>query len=853
LRRRIHVLTLALLLAALLTACTVHRWDTGNWLSYHTLLIGWSTIGLNLVGAGIALATVRWAGGLAEEELPHSGIRPVLANLSALFPAAAVRRWATGIGILVVLLALRGAWSDPQRPYWSVAATSSVSALAAALALWFSRAGHVLASGLLINLIGFLVWLTWDPPTVTDFAGMQVLCFGMAASFWALVELLLRSPFLAVDLRSAVLPLRLGASFLGLVLLATMTVFEVAANLDGTPATGLLAWAALTSLVVALALGLWDARSRLAPAGLYVASLLALGLVLGHLDVPPPRIAWLAWTACLLLLGYTLLVASVVWAAPELAGLRRALHLPVRREGTCLWLLPTEVVQAAIVLALSVWICQTSSFGAGPERLAAPASVFCLVAMVAFLAGRTSSPFPERWLVPHHTTVILSVVFLTELGWALLDPTVPAPWLDRSVLLMVALAVVAAACSLGLARCQLRWPHWSESGGRCGPVLGVLALLVLLGVLAQEFLLYDRAARRAPMAVWAVVVMVVALTGLMVANLRSALTPTSHTLALSQRRRTLHVYLAEVVLLGLFLHVRLTIPELFREHFIHYWPFLVMALAFVGVGLGEFFQRRGLPILAGPLYNTGIFIPVVPLLVFWVQPPLTVKEYLGDHIPGTQPLFKALDVLSTYQSTPSQFDRYALLWLLLGGLYALVAVARRSGRHTLLAVLAANVSLWCLLHHHGWTFLAHPQVWLIPLALIVLASEHLNRQRLGPVQGAALRQGGLWLLYLSSTAEMFITGLGHSVVLPVVLALLSVLGVLAGILLRVRAFLLLGFVFLGVVIFSMIWHAAVDLQQTWVWWASGIVLGLAILGLFALFEKRRNDMLRLVEEVRTWR
>jgi hypothetical protein len=182
-----------------------------------------------------------------------------------------------------------------------------------------------------------------------------------------------------------------------------------------------------------------------------------------------------------------------------------------------------------------------------------------------------------------------------------------------------------------------------------------------------------------------------------------------------------------------------------------------------------------------------------------------------------------------------------------------VAVARRSGRHTLLAVLAANVSLWCLLHHHGWAFLAHPQVWLIPLALIVLASEHLNRQRLGPVQGTALRQGGLWLLYLSSTADMFITGLGNSVVLPLVLTLLSVLGVLAGILLRVRAFLLLGFVFLGVVIVSMIWHAAVDLQQTWVWWASGIVLGLAILGMFALFEKRRNDMLRLVEEVRTWR
>jgi hypothetical protein len=664
------------------------------------------------------------------------------------------------------------------------------------------------------------------------------------------VELVLRSPFLAVDLKSAVLPLRHGASLVGLGLLSAMTIFELAANLDGTPASGQLAWTALLSLVVALVLGLWDARSRLAPAGLYLAGLLALGMVLGRLPVLPPRIAW---TACWLLAAYTLLAAGVARASPALVGLKQALHLPIRWEGVSLWVLPAQGILAAAVLALSVWICLSSSFAAMPERLAAPSSVFCLVAAAALLSGWTTGFLPRHGLVPHHAVVILGVVSLTELGWAVLDPAAPAPWLHRGVFLLAALAVVAVACDLGLSRLQLRWPDWAECGRRCSPVLCVLALLVVLGVLAQEFLLYDRAARRAPLAAWAVVVLIVALAGLLAAHLRFALVPASDPFALSQLRRTLHVYLAEALLLGLFLHVRLTIPQLFGQRFIHYWPFLVMALAFVGVGLGEFFQRRGLPVLAGPLYNTGIFIPLVPLLVFWVQPPLAVKEYLGDAIPGTQPLFKALDVLPTYQSAPSKFDRYALLWLLLGGLYAIVAVVRHSGRHTLLAVLAANVSLWCLLHHHGWAFLAHPQVWLIPLALIVLASEHLNRQRLGPVQGTALRQGGLWLLYLSSTADMFITGLGNSVVLPLVLTLLSVLGVLAGILLRVRAFLLLGFVFLGVVIVSMIWHAAVDLQQTWVWWASGIVLGLAILGMFALFEKRRNDMLRLVEEVRTWR
>jgi ABC-type Fe3+ transport system permease subunit len=50
----------------------------------------------------------------------------------------------------------------------------------------------------------------------------------------------------------------------------------------------------------------------------------------------------------------------------------------------------------------------------------------------------------------------------------------------------------------------------------------------------------------------------------------------------------------------------------------------------------------------------------------------------------------------------------------------------------------------------------------------------------------------------------------------------------------------------------MIWHAAVDRSQTWVWYVSGIVLGVAILALFALFEKRRNDVPGIVDRIRGW-
>ena len=108
------------------------------------------------------------------------------------------------------------------------------------------------------------------------------------------------------------------------------------------------------------------------------------------------------------------------------------------------------------------------------------------------------------------------------------------------------------------------------------------------------------------------------------------------------------------------------------------------------------------------------------------------------------------------------------------------------------------------------------------------------------------------MLYVSSAADMFIAGIGESLWLPVVLAALCVAGIFAGILLRVRAFLFLGAGFLLLDMFAMIWHAAVDRAQTWVWWASGIVLGALVLALFALFEKRRNEVLKLLGEFKEW-
>ena len=108
------------------------------------------------------------------------------------------------------------------------------------------------------------------------------------------------------------------------------------------------------------------------------------------------------------------------------------------------------------------------------------------------------------------------------------------------------------------------------------------------------------------------------------------------------------------------------------------------------------------------------------------------------------------------------------------------------------------------------------------------------------------------VIYTSSTADIFINGVAEAPWLPVLLGGISIAGIFAGILLRVRAFLYLGTSFLVVALLTIIRYAAVELQHTWIWWVSGIVTGILIIAIFALFEKKRDEVLLMVEELKQW-
>lgn len=794
----------------MLAALTAERWSDSSWLGYHVLTACWAAL-----GAGAALLSVLGKG--------------------RLWSAISLGRWTEGLGLALVVLGMRGGWSDPLRPFTSAGPVLLAALMAGTLALRWRRPEQVYLSGTLFTLAGVLAWVAWGPTTLDSFTLTVSLSLAAAGMVWTLADLWLVTDLYATREDAFSLPFPYVATAAALALLSAVVLTGVAAILTGESfrTAGELVWAAIVLTALALAVTLWDARARPGPAGLFVTGLLASAVFLQGLPLTAEAFGRLASLA---LAAYVLLTAALVASLPFLAGLWQWLRLPshLYEQPPRSWFRATQAVLAGLVVGLTVWV--SLSFDTPGGRLAGPAAVALLLA-AALLPARA----PAAWVEGVRLAVLaLGVLFCVEGGWALLASA--SDGLHHSVVCLAVFTVLALVYGDGL-----RWlPSanvWRDCGRRVAALLGGLAMLALLLLLGQEFALYDKASRHTPLTGAEVALVTLAVLTLIYLAIRSAVSAPS---GQTDGWRTLYVYGAELLLVLLFVHVKLNVPALFGTWGAKYWTLFVMALAYVGVGLSEFFHRRGLTVLAGPLQRTGLFLPLLPLLVFWLRPPAALLAGVENAAPGAGPLLLYLHKL------PWAFHTHALLWFMLSLLYALVAVSRRSLRLALLAALAANFGLWSLLAHFEVAFLLHPQVWLIPLALVVLVSEHLNRDRLTREQSLALRYAGLSMVYVSSTADLFLAGLGNSAALPVVLALLSVLGVLGGILLRVRAFLFMGLTFLALDVFAMIWHAAVDRTQTWIWYVSGIVLGSAILALFAVFEKRRNDVLHLLDKIRRW-
>jgi hypothetical protein len=402
------------------------------------------------------------------------------------------------------------------------------------------------------------------------------------------------------------------------------------------------------------------------------------------------------------------------------------------------------------------------------------------------------------------------------LAWSLVAPGITEPWLHRAAALLAATSTLVPA--LGIVRTRV---GETSSLPTRDVAIAVLAAggAALLYVSASE--VAALAQRSAVPLAWPAVIAVIAGLVLAIASfLAFALRPAFDPLGMPEKTRGLYVYLAEIVELLLALHVRATMPWLFSGLITQYWPILLVGLAFAATAAGEVFERRRLLVLARPLGRTGIFLPALTALDFFLA---------------------------------ASRVHYSIVLVSAGMFYAVLAGLRRSPLIGLVAAFCINGSLWYLLHHTpGLGIARHPQLWFIPPALAVLAAGHLNRRALRAEHCTALHYGCLLTIYISSTADIFLVGVARAPWLPLVLGSLSVAGIFIGIGLRLRSFLQLGTGFLCLSLLTIIWHAAANLGWTWVWYVAGIALGVTIIAVFALFEKKKNEMNALLQNLRQW-
>ena len=207
----------------MLVGCAVQPWDNGKWLSFHTLGIAWSVLGIGLV--------------VAARQRGESSVW-----LDGFAAALAVMAVARGLARPVAAVATRGAGGS------RVHACRHISGIRSKLC-----AGRHL--GLLINLAAVLSWLPSETQTVSGLILANAGGLALAAAVWTAVGTG-RDPTARwrdfTDLARGV----------ALVLLA----FGLTPTLAGDRADShWLTWGATLAVVGSMMVALWD-RERVSPA-----------------------------------------------------------------------------------------------------------------------------------------------------------------------------------------------------------------------------------------------------------------------------------------------------------------------------------------------------------------------------------------------------------------------------------------------------------------------------------------------------------------------------------------------------------------------------------------------------------
>ncbi len=589
---------------------------------------------------------------------------------------------------------------------------------------------------------------------------------------------------------------------------------------------------AIVSVLCAGVAGYWQPHAQDTDRVVYLAGLYSVTWFLQWLQPTAESLLWLST----IVLGAYCLASSFAWRAGD-----RVLE----ELGTWIWLpKPVQRRPAVSVIYLNIGLAiLVTAMALGAQfhnpsmaiRFMCANTIMAVSFAVGFLArytsrkaeslqARESEPAQRAAAVLEEGStwirvlaLILGLLFAVALGWHVQTPG-NADVLDRVGVAMLPCVLMGAAYGFGMVKWMGLKEQWQRASVLLMPAIVAIAIAGGILCISLEWLAIDQN----PSTIFNTYTSFSIGSALVIALflcLAGALLPGRDPLGLSERGREVYVYVAQGLLVLGIVHLRLTQAWLFQGLFQPFWPIFVMLLGFVGLALAEWSRARGLRVLVHPLTNSGMLLPLLPTLAPWIA---------------------------------SSSVNYGVTLTSASVGYGLFAYLQRSPLFGAASVLSANGAIWYFLHRSQFTFQEHPQLWVIPPALCVFVAAHTFRSFLAPRQLAMVRYLSVGSIYIASTSEIFLQGIAKAPWLPMVLAGLSVLGIFFGIASRIRSMLWLGSLFLCIALFTIIWYAAVDLEQTWIWYASGIVLGILILTMFAMFEKRREDLNRIMANMQKW-
>ncbi len=711
---------------------------------------------------------------------------------------------------LAMAFLLRGIWSDVQQPvvyysYLGAIGLLSVCITGAGWALRFGLNGFISLAVALVAVEIFaedvsVAWLSsgWSLINLMVFASIVLATSWMGYYLVQHRKIKLPKNFL-------IMPNFVMVGSLAWIMFASLICFVSGVTFSSSNdwLNNPMGYLMLLSFLGLALTSIWNDRAVLQTTVFYLFSI-AVGLTVsllirdGLLTVPK--------VALQLLLGSLLVTAwSVVW-------IRRASILKLifpndslrvgKLENSLAKELPIcNLIFGSLLFLVSILIIGTS-YGRAVRYLAV-FTPFSLAIATGVQANQTTRRYLQKLSI---ALVTIGVIFL-----ALADLS-PGEMYSPFISTMVRILIVLSAAMFVYGFLVTRWVRegdtWLESLKTMSVVTCGLALVTLILVLSEEYwLAFSGVSAQLTLAESIVVATVV--VAMIVGLVTIAIRPQQDPFSLSLEGRMGYVYAAEFCVALLILHITLSIPWLLDLGLRQYWPYITMAICFGGVGVAELLKKRNLQVLSIPLFNTVAIFPVVVGLALFV--------------------------------VDSAADK-AMVFFMVGMIYIMISVVNQSVLSAGLGIVFGNLALWIFFDQNGFSLVDNPQLWLIPPAISTLIAAQLHSKSIEKSQLEGIRYICTAVIYVSSTMDIFISGIGESLAPPIILAGLSLAGIMAGIILRTKAFLYFGTLFLFMSMLSMVAHAQQALGHVWPWWAFGIGTGIAILVMFGLIEKRKNEL-----------